>query len=160
MLSLRTGTECIEGEKLERNAQVCFLHGSHNEFDLNKYLRLYLFVSCPPYGLDVYLSDTIKQTKFEDKSLNSYDEEEHHYLKLDKRLQQLFNNQISISLIELSGLIIQTNMYLTFLFQYISIISVKNRLAYNRYPSEQIKSTISTIFYSSPKVLSSSALRD
>lgn len=113
ILSLGTGTKCLGGDKNERGTQGCLLHDSHaeviarrcllrffyeeiinennlilikqdkNKFDLNKSIRLYMFVSYPPCGAAAYLSDPIKRPKFEHKSLNSTGEQE-LYLKPGK----------------------------------------------------------------------------
>ncbi|CAF0733158.1 unnamed protein product [Adineta steineri] len=118
-----------------------------NKFYLNKSICLYLFVSYPPCELAAYVSDPIKRPKFEHKSLNASGEE--LYLKPGKGFQTTslsctnkinrwiyqgiegtLLNQLILSPIKLSGLIIQTNTDLSSIFKDISVISVKESFDY------------------------------
>jgi hypothetical protein len=186
VLSIGTGTKCLGGEKDERGTQGCLLHDSHaeviarrslmrflyeeilqennsilikqekNKFYLNKYIRVYLFVSYSPCGSAAYLSDPIKRPKFEHKSLNSSGEEE-LYLKPGKGYQTTslsctnkinrwiyqgiegtLLNQFIISPIKLSGLMIQTNTNLSSIFKGISVRSVNKSFEYGP-SSERIR---------------------
>ncbi|CAF1941766.1 unnamed protein product [Rotaria magnacalcarata] len=118
-----------------------------NKFYLNKSLRLYLFVSYSPCGAAAYLSDPIKRPKLEHKNLNSIGEE--LYLKPGKGyattslsctnkinrwiyqgLEGNLLNQLIISSIKLTGLIIQTDKDLSSIFKNIDVICVNNKFSY------------------------------
>ncbi|CAF1065162.1 unnamed protein product [Adineta steineri] len=138
-------------EILNENKSI-LIKQEKNKFYLNKSIRLYLFVSYPPCGSAAYVSDPIKRPKFEHKSLNASGEE--LYLKPGKGFQTTslsctnkinrwiyqgiegtLLNQLILSPIKLSGLIIQTNTVLSSIFKDIPVISVKESFDYG--PSSQ-----------------------
>jgi hypothetical protein len=101
ILSIRTGTKCFDGhveviarrsllrffyEEIINENNLILIKQEKNKFYLNKSIRIYLFVSYSPCGAAAYLSDPIKRSKFEHKSLNSSNDEE-LYLKPGKGYQ-------------------------------------------------------------------------
>ncbi|CAF4852921.1 unnamed protein product [Rotaria sp. Silwood1] len=125
------------------------------KYYLNKSINLYLFISYPPCGEAAYLSDPIKRPKFEHKSLNSNQQQQQQlYLKPGKGhpttslsctnkinrwiyqgIEGTLLNQIILSPIQLTGLIINTDKDLSSIFPNVNVYSVNKQFEHG--PSSQ-----------------------
>jgi hypothetical protein len=134
-------------EEILNENNLILLKEDKNKFYLNKSIQIYLFVSYPPCGPAAFLSDPIKRPKFEHKSINSSSDE--LYLKPGKGYQTTslsctnkinrwiyqgiegsLLNQLIISPIKLTGLIIQTNSDLSSIFKNIPVKYVNKSFEY------------------------------
>lgn len=135
-------------EEIHNENNSILIKQDKNQFYLNKSMKIYLFVSYPPCGPAAFLSDPIKRPKFEHKLINSSSGDE-LYLKPGKGYQTTslsctnkinrwiyqglegsLLNQIIISPIKLTGLIIQTNSDLSSIFKNISVKFINKSFEY------------------------------
>ncbi|CAF3591820.1 unnamed protein product, partial [Rotaria sp. Silwood2] len=176
VISIGTGTKCLSGDIKQSERQGCLLHDSHAEviarrallkffyqeiindnnkilikqdkykYNLNKSIRLYMFISYPPCGEAAFLADPLKRPKFEHKSLNSNQIEKQLYLKPGKGhpttslsctnkinrwiyqgIEGTLLNQFIEKPIQLTGLIINTDKDLSSIFPNVDVYCVNQK---------------------------------